>query len=46
MAKPLPRILTNRKAAHQLIARIQFLLIRYQGWTDARAAQKARRRKA
>lgn len=46
MAKPLPKLLTKRKAAHNLIARLQSLLIRYQGWQDARAALKARRKKA
>lgn len=45
MAKPLPSLLTNRKGAHLLIAKLQHLNIRYQGWKDARAAQKARKRK-
>lgn len=45
MAKPLPSILTNRKAAHVLIAKLQHLLIRYEGWKDARSANKARAKK-
>lgn len=45
MAKPLPSFLTQRKGAHLLIARLQHLMIRYQGWKDARAAQKARKRR-
>ncbi|MDX1343061.1 hypothetical protein [Reinekea sp. G2M2-21] len=45
MAKPLPKILTNRKAAHLLIAKLQNLQIRFEGWKDARAARKARARK-
>ena len=45
MAKALPTILTNRKAAHLIIAKLAHLLIRFEGWKDARAAQKARARK-
>ena len=46
MAQALPKFLTRRKGAHTLIAKIQHLMIRYQGWKDARAALKARKRHA
>jgi len=44
MAKPLPALLTNRKEAHLLIARLQQLKIRYQGWKDAKSVAKAQKR--
>ena len=44
MAKALPSILTNRKASHEIIAKLQSLMIRYQGWKDARSALKSRRK--
>jgi len=43
MAQALPTILTNRKGAHLLIARLQQLSIKFQGWKDARFATKARK---
>lgn len=43
MAKALPTILTKRKGAHLLIAKLQHLMIRYQGWKEARAALKTRK---
>lgn len=44
MANSLPNLLTQRKGAHLLIARLQQLSIRYQGWKDARQARKAFKR--
>ena len=41
MAKPLPKLLTRRQEAHKLISWLQNLQIRYEGWKDKRAANKA-----
>ncbi len=41
MAKSLPKILTNRLKAHNLISRFHQLNIKFQGWKDARTALKA-----
>jgi hypothetical protein len=46
MAKALPTILTNRKAAHLLIAKLQHMMIRFEGWKDARSALKASKRRS
>jgi hypothetical protein len=44
MAKPLPKLLTNRTQAHLLISKLQHWQIKFQGWRDARSALRAKKR--
>lgn len=44
MAKPLPKILTRRRAAHKLLSALAALQVRWQGYQDARSALKARKK--
>lgn len=44
MAKPLPKFLTRRRGAHKLLSALAALQVRWQGYQDARAAMKARKK--
>lgn len=44
MAKALPKFLTRRRAAHKLLSALAALQVHWQGYKDARAALKARKK--